>query len=117
VAASVGCYGASLADGSEYRGEYGLTIEELKTWHASRFKLLAKVGHEHHAIQFRITADLLTCAFSSILQAGADLLAIETLPCEVEVRAILALLEEDAELRGVPCWVSMACRNGQELNR
>jgi homocysteine S-methyltransferase len=110
----VGCYGASLADGSEYRGEYGLTLEELKTWHAPRFKLLAKVGHEHHAIQFRITADL--CSLL-ILQAGADLLAIETLPCEVEVRAILALLEEDAEIRGVPCWVSMACRNGQQLNR
>lgn len=29
VAASVGPYGAMLADGSEYRGRYGLTVREL----------------------------------------------------------------------------------------
>jgi len=29
VAASVGCYGAAQADGSEYRGQYGLTVEEV----------------------------------------------------------------------------------------
>jgi homocysteine S-methyltransferase len=30
VAASVGPYGASLADGSEYRGNYGVSIAYLK---------------------------------------------------------------------------------------
>ena len=33
VAASVGPYGAMLADGSEYRGNYGLTVEELVRFH------------------------------------------------------------------------------------
>lgn len=44
VAASVGCYGAFLADGSEYRGQYGLTEEELKAWHAGRLRVLAHVS-------------------------------------------------------------------------
>src|SRR6185436_4821727 len=30
VAASVGPYGAALADGSEYRGDYGLSVRELR---------------------------------------------------------------------------------------
>src|SRR4051794_39287207 len=29
VAASIGCYGAYLHDGSEYRGDYGLSMQEL----------------------------------------------------------------------------------------
>ena len=29
VTASIGCYGASLADGSEYRGDYGLSSRKL----------------------------------------------------------------------------------------
>lgn len=33
VAGSVGPYGAMLADGSEYRGHYGLTVEQLRAWH------------------------------------------------------------------------------------
>lgn len=44
VAASVGCFGAALADGSEYRGQYGLTEEELVEWHRPRLRILAEVG-------------------------------------------------------------------------
>ena len=36
VAGSVGPYGAALADGSEYRGDYGLTVAELREWHRPR---------------------------------------------------------------------------------
>ena len=43
VAASVGCYGAAKADGSEYRGDYGLTEEELVAWHRPRLRILAEV--------------------------------------------------------------------------
>ena len=43
VAASVGCYGAALADGSEYRGDYGLTEEEIMAWHRPRLRILAQV--------------------------------------------------------------------------
>ena len=58
VAASVGPYGAYLHDGSEYRGDYGLTVEELMAWHRPRFAVLA--------------------------QSGADLLACETIPSLAE---------------------------------
>lgn len=77
VAASVGPYGAALADGSEYRGDYGLTVDELREWHRPRLHALA--------------------------EAGADVLALETIPCLAEAEALLA---EVAEL-GVPAWLSM----------
>lgn len=42
VAASVGCYGATLADGSEYRGDYSLSVEQLKDFHRPRILALAE---------------------------------------------------------------------------
>ena len=77
VAASVGPYGAALADGSEYRGDYGLTVAELRAWHRPRLAVLA--------------------------DAGADVLACETLPCLAEAEALLTELAGS----GVPCWLSM----------
>ena len=79
VAASVGPYGAVLADGSEYRGDYGRTVEELREFHRPRLAVLAG--------------------------AGPDVLAIETIPSLAEVEAILAELNE---LR-VPAWLSLTC--------
>jgi homocysteine S-methyltransferase len=79
VAASVGPYGAMLADGSEYRGDYGLTVEELRTWHRPRLEVLAG--------------------------AGPDVLAVETIPCLAEVEALCAEL---ADL-DVPAWLSISC--------
>jgi len=40
VAASVGPYGASLADGSEYKGNYGVSKQVLKDFHAKRLEIL-----------------------------------------------------------------------------
>lgn len=77
VAASVGPYGAALADGSEYRGNYGLTVQELRAWHRPRLETLA--------------------------EAGADVLALETIPCLAEVEALLA----EVERLGVPAWLSL----------
>ena len=79
VAASVGPYGAVLADGSEYRGDYGLSVTELRLWHRRRLALLA--------------------------DAGADVLAVETIPCLAEVEAVCAELA----MLGVPAWVSVTC--------
>jgi homocysteine S-methyltransferase len=76
VAASIGPYGAVRADGSEYRGDYGLTVAELRAFHQPRLRVLA--------------------------DAGADVLAIETIPCLAEVEALL--LELDA-----PAWLSLTC--------
>jgi homocysteine S-methyltransferase len=79
VAASVGPYGAVLADGSEYRGDYGLSVTELRLWHRRRLAVLA--------------------------EAGADVLAVETIPSRAEVEAVCAEL---AALN-MPAWVSVTC--------
>ncbi len=63
VAASVGPYGAMLADGSEYRGDYGLTTAQLREWHRPRLDVLA--------------------------ETDADLLAFETIPCLAEAEALV----------------------------
>jgi homocysteine S-methyltransferase len=76
VAASVGPYGAALADGSEYRGRYGLTVRQLADWHRPRLEILA--------------------------DAGADVLALETVPDADEAEALVGLVHE----MGVPAWLS-----------
>lgn len=90
VAASVGPYGAALADGSEYRGRYGLTVAELAAWHRPRLEVLAS--------------------------AGADVLAVETIPDTDEAEALAAALDGLA----VPAWLSYSIsgsrtRAGQPL--
>jgi homocysteine S-methyltransferase len=83
VAASIGPYGATLADGSEYRGNYALSDRQLKEFHRPRLKLLA--------------------------ESGADLLAIETLPCEREALVLAQLVQECAP---IPAWIAFSCRDG-----
>jgi homocysteine S-methyltransferase len=86
VAASVGPYGAYLADGSEYRGNYGLTVEELKDFHRPRIQVLA--------------------------ESGADLLACETVPCFEEGIALVELMDEFAAM---PWWLSFSCQNAAQV--
>lgn len=76
VAASVGPYGAMLADGSEYRGRYGLTVAELEAFHRPRLEVLAA--------------------------AGPDVLALETVPDAEEAEALLRAVRG----LGVPAWLS-----------
>jgi homocysteine S-methyltransferase len=83
VAASIGPYGAMLADGSEYRGNYGLTVEALIDFHRPRMRILAA--------------------------SGADLLACETIPCLAEAVALAHLLGEFPQVRA---WISFSCRDG-----
>ena len=90
VAASVGPYGAYLADGSEYRGRYGVPAATLRDFHAPRLELLA--------------------------EAGPDLLAVETVPDSDEAEVLVPLLEAI----GLPAWFSYAVvgsttRAGQPL--
>lgn len=87
VAASVGPYGAYLADGSEYRGEYGLSEQELMDFHRPRMKAL--------------------------IEAGADILACETIPCLIEGQALVKLLDE---FEGVQAWISFSCRDEAHVN-
>ncbi len=76
VAASVGPYGAMLANGEEYVGRYGLTVRQLRDWHRPRAEILA--------------------------EAGPDLLAIETLP-DIDEAEALASIAADLD---VPCWMA-----------
>ncbi|MFI7700930.1 homocysteine S-methyltransferase [Nonomuraea sp. NPDC049480] len=87
VAASVGPYGAYLANGAEYTGDYDLDEDGLYAWHLPRWEILAS--------------------------AGADLLACETIPSYPEARALARLLERTP---GVKAWVSFSCRDGERLN-
>lgn len=84
VAASVGPYGAYLANGAEYTGDYDLSEEDLIAFHRPRLALLAG--------------------------SGADLIAAETIPSRREARALARLLEE----YGVPGWISLSGRDGAQ---
>lgn len=83
VAASVGPYGAVLADGSEYRGRYGLTVRQLASFHRPRIEAL--------------------------LAADPDVLALETIPDATEAEALLAVLART----GARAWLSYTVAGGR----
>ncbi|GAA3375631.1 homocysteine S-methyltransferase [Streptomyces racemochromogenes] len=83
VAASVGPYGALLADGSEYRGRYGLTEAELADFHRPRI--------------------------GALLAAGPDVLALETVPDVLEARALLRVLAGT----GARAWLTYTVAGGR----
>jgi homocysteine S-methyltransferase len=90
VAASVGPYGAARADGSEYRGRYGIGVAELTAWHRRRLEVL--------------------------VDAAPDVLALETVPDVDEARALVDALAGSP----VPAWLSYSIhgartRAGQPL--
>ena len=86
VAASVGPYGAALADGSEYRGNYGVGKTALTDFHAKRIELL--------------------------IASNPDYLALETMPDTQEVEVLLDLLSDCP----IPYWVSYSCKEGNQTN-
>ena len=88
VAASVGPFGAYLADGSEYRGDYDVDEDALTEFHAGRLRVLAA--------------------------AQPDLLACETLPCLIEARALVRALREE-KIR-IPAWFSFSCRDAAHIS-
>ncbi|MDX1501536.1 MAG: homocysteine S-methyltransferase [Thermoanaerobaculia bacterium] len=87
VAASVGPYGAFLADGSEYRGDYGVSERDLLRFHRERFRTLA--------------------------ESGADLLACESIPSRPEATVLARLI---ADTPGIAAWISFTCRDGATLS-
>ena len=87
VAGSVGPYGAYLADGSEYRGDYQRSAEEFQAFHRPRVEAL--------------------------LDAGADLLACETLPNFAEISALAELLTAYPRARA---WFSFTLRDSEHLS-
>ncbi len=87
VAGSVGPYGAYLADGSEYRGDYHCSVEAFQAFHRPRVEAL--------------------------LDAGADLLACETLPNFSEIEALAELLTAYPRARA---WFSFTLRDSEHLS-
>jgi len=77
VAASVGPFGASLANGSEYNGRYGVEWQQVEDYHREKLAIL--------------------------VDSGADLIAIETIPLADEALLIAEILEE---LGAPPAWFS-----------
>lgn len=84
--ASVGCFGAYLHDGSEYRGDYALSAKELKDFHRRRLEALNA--------------------------AAPDLFAFETIPSLLEAEVLTGLAEE----LDLGCWLSFSCRNGSDVS-
>ena len=90
VAASVGPYGALLHDGSEYRGRYGLSIEELVAFHAPRL--------------------------ATLIDAAPDAIAVETIPDIDEARALaIALADVGDELPDT--WVAFSASANPTIGR
>lgn len=87
VAASVGPYGAYLADGSEYRGNYGLAENELMDFHRPRMRAL--------------------------IEGGAEILACETIPSIIEAQALRKLLDE---FQSIQAWISFSCRDAAHIS-
>ena len=91
VAASVGPYGAFLADRSEYTGNYGIGEDELVAFHKERL--------------------------NALISAGPDILACETLPCFAEARALVRLLETlGVNSDRLPAWICFSARDGRHIN-
>ena len=86
VASSIGSYGAALADGSEYKGNYGITKSFLKDFHARRLEVL--------------------------ISTSPGLLTLETMPDTSEVEVLLELLSDCP----IPYWVSYSCKAGNQTN-
>lgn len=87
VAASVGPYGAYLADGSEYTGHYGISDEQLAAFHRPRMQAL--------------------------IEAGTDLLAMETIPSFQEAKVLSSLIKEFPETYA---WLSFTLKNGKGIS-
>lgn len=88
IAGSVGPYGAFLADGSEYRGDYVLAKEDMKAFHRGRIQAL--------------------------VDANVDVLACETIPSKAETEALIELLHE--EFRDKEAWFTFTLRDGQHIS-
>lgn len=82
IVGSVGPYGASLHDASEYTGSYAATtpVEVMREWHRPRI--------------------------AALVEAGVDLLALETIPCRIEAEMLLDLIKEFPNIKA---WLAFSC--------
>lgn len=93
VVASLGCYGSALSNGAEYTGAYGeqVTIDHLVHFYQRKFQ--------------------------AVTSSRPDGVAFETIPNHLECQALAQLLSsDDWKDPEASAWISLACRNGAELN-
>jgi len=90
VAASVGPYGAFLADGSEYRGYPGVQTEYLEVFHIPRLALFC--------------------------EENPDILSFETIPSYDEAIAIARAMSDPYTSRGIPGWIAFSCKDGHHVS-
>lgn len=83
IAASIGPYGAFLANGSEYNGNYGISDQDLMDFHEPRIKLLAS--------------------------SSADILACETIPSFQEAKVLSSILKNINK----EAWVTFSCKDNK----
>lgn len=88
VAGSIGPYGAYLSDGSEYRGDYAKSSTEFQEFHRPRIRAL--------------------------IEAGVDLMAIETMPKLEEIQAVLDLLRDESP-RAI-AWLGCTLRDDRHIS-
>ena len=86
LAASIGPYGAFLADGSEYKGKYDISDQRLKEFHTEKVSILE--------------------------ETTVDFLAFETIPSFREFKILNEIISDCKK----PCWLSFSCRNEHSLN-
>ncbi|KAL0820045.1 hypothetical protein ABMA28_006003 [Loxostege sticticalis] len=88
IAGSVGPYGAHLHDGSEYDGHYAdrTSPETMREWHTPRIKTL--------------------------IDSGVDLLAFETIPCQIEAEVLVEMLKEYPNTKA---WLSFSVKDETSL--
>jgi homocysteine S-methyltransferase len=84
VAASIGPFGATLGDGSEYHGRYDASWDAVQAFHRERIAV--------------------------IVDSGPDLIAVETIPGIIEAEIIL----DELDRVGAPAgWLTLSCRDGE----
>lgn len=87
VAASIGPYGAFLANGAEYTGDYDRDRAGLRAFHSARWAILAA--------------------------AAPDVMACETIPSLAEAQALAELAQTTPEL---PVWITFSCRDEAHIS-
>jgi len=87
IAVSIGPFGAYLADGSEFRGNYSVSTQELRSFHESRWEILG--------------------------ESSADVFAFETIPSFREAVVLLDLLKSTPD---VYAWISFSCADGMRIS-
>lgn len=84
VAASLGPFGASRADGSEYDGRYAVPFDDVVRYHRDKVAV--------------------------VVDSGPDVVAVETLPRADEAAAVAEIL---VAAGAPPAWFSFGCRDAR----